>query len=364
MHIPNRRTFSAQCVRLAFAGSLALGTAVTSWAAPLAPLNSDREPDRIEWWQVTSKLGALPKPKPGTKIGAVAKTLTNEYWRLLGDGYQRGGKAAGVQVDLQAAQNEGDQMGQLAIAENMLTTGYSVLLVSPQSDANLQPAVDAAVKAGVPVVNVNDAVIPMAEHYVGNVQRDNGARAARWFIKNRPAGGAVAVIEGQAGVYAAGQRTEGFKTTIGKESTKFKVVASVPGNWDRQLSYDTATNLLQQHPDLVGFYCNNDTMALGVVEAVKAASKLKQVAVIGTDGIGDAYKSILAGELTGTVDSFPILTGEVALDVALRLIAGQHVPRVVATPQALITKDNYSRYKGSEDAQRKALIEDGTKGSN
>ena len=52
---------------------------------------------------------------------------------------------------------------------------------------------------------------------------------------------------------------------------KFQVVASVPGNWDRQLSYDDATNILQQHPDLIGFYCNNDTMALGVVEAVKSA---------------------------------------------------------------------------------------------
>ena len=331
----------------------------SSFAQNLKPLDSDREPDRIEWWQVADKLGAQPKAKPGIKVGAVAKTLTNEYWRLLGDGYKKAGDKAGVVVDLQAAQSEGDQLGQLAIAENMLSKGYSVLLVSPQSDANLQPAVDAAAKAKVPVINVNDAVIPLAEHYIGNVQRDNGVRAARWFIANKASGGKIAVIEGMAGVYAAVQRTEGFKTTLGKESNKFQIVASVPGNWDRQLSYDAATNILQKNPDLVGIYCNNDTMALGVVEAVKAAGKLKQVSVIGTDGIGDAYKSILAGELTGTIDSFPVLTGEVALDVSLRLLAGQKVPRVVATPQALITKQNYARYKGSEDEQRKALIEDG-----
>ena len=92
----------------------------------------------------------------------------------------------------------------------------------------------------------------------------------------------------------------------------------MPGNWDRQLSYDDATNILQQHPDLIGFYCNNDTMALGVVEAVKAAGLAGKVAVFGTDGISDAYVSIRAGELTGTVDSFPVLTGEVALETALR----------------------------------------------
>lgn len=341
-------------VAFALLGCVAQG----SFAQTLKPLDSDREPDRIEWWQVNDKLGATPKAKPGTKVGAVAKTLTNEYWRLLGDGYKKGGEKAGAMVDLQAAQSEGDQLGQLAIAENMLNKGYNVLLVSPQSDANLQPAVDAAAKLKVPVVNVNDAVIPMAQHYIGNVQRDNGVRAARWFIQNKPSGGKIAVVEGMAGVYAAIQRTDGFKTTLSKESNKFSIVASIPGNWDRQLSFDVATNILQRNPDLVGFYCNNDTMALGVVEAVKAAGKLNQVAVIGTDGISDAYKSILAGELTATIDSFPVLTGEVALDVSLRLLAGQKVPRVVATPQALITKQNYARYKTDEAQTRKALIED------
>jgi ribose transport system substrate-binding protein len=251
----------------------------------------------------------------------------------------------GVSVAYQAAQSEGDQLGQLTIAEGMVTQGYNVLLVSPQTDANLQPVMEQAKAANVPVVNVNDAVIPQAEHYVGNVQRDNGVRVAKWFVENRPNGGKVAIIEGQAGVYAAVQRTSGFKSTI-EEGGKFTVVASVPGNWDRQMSYDAATTILQQHPDLVGFYCNNDGMALGVVEAVKAAGLQDKVVVFGTDGISDAYKSIEAGELTGTVDSFPVLTGEVAMEVALRLVAGQKLPRVVATPQALITKDNVKDFQG------------------
>ena len=70
-----------------------------------------------------------------------------------------------------------------------------------------------------------------------------------------------------------------------------------------------------------------------------------KVVVFGTDGISDAYASIRAGELTGTVDSFPVLTGEVAMEVALRLMGGQDLPRVVATPQALITKDNVETYR-------------------
>ena len=276
----------------------------------------------------------------------------------LGEGYQNFGKKAGVRVSYQAAQSEGDQLGQLSIAETMITQGASVLLVSPQTNSNLEPAMEEATEAKIPVVNVNDAVVPQAVHYVGNVQRDNGVRVAKWFVANRPNGGKLAVIEGQAGVYAAAQRTDGFKAIIAGAGGKLQVVASVPGNWDRQLSYDAATTILQQHPDLIGFYCNNDTMALGVVEAVKNAGLLGKVAVFGTDGISDAYTSIRAGELTGTGDSFPVLTGEVAMETALRVVAKQALPRVVATPQALITKDNVERYKGQGVDVRAVLEQD------
>ncbi len=350
-----RRAF----LKTALLGAMLAATATIGvYAAELTPLNSDSEPDRMDWSQLEAKFGPMPKVEAGLRVGAVAKALTNEYWRSLGEGYVNAGKLAGVTVDLQAGQGEADQLGQLAIAENMLSKGYKILLVSPQTDANLQPAVEAAEKAGIPVINVNDAVIPGAKNYIGNVQKDNGVRAARWFIKNRADGGKVAVIEGMAGVYAALQRTSGFKETMSAEGAKFSVVASVPGNWDRQLSYDAATNIIQQNPDIIGFYCNNDGMALGVVEAVKAAGKAGQIAVIGTDGISDAYKSIKAGELTATVDSFPVLTGEVAMEVALRLHAGQKLPRVVATPQALVTKDNIERYSGDPAQVRKNLIED------
>ena len=94
----------------------------------------------------------------------------------------------------------------------MITQRYSALMLSPITDVNLQPAAETAKAAGLMVVNINDAVMPQAEHYVGVVQRDNGVRVARWFIQNRPQGGKVAVVEGKAGVYAAGQRTDGFKT--------------------------------------------------------------------------------------------------------------------------------------------------------
>ncbi len=336
---------------------LALTLSASVMAADLAPLNSDTEPDRIDWTELQSKFGDVPALKAGTRLGGVSKTLTNEYWRSLGEGYNSAAKKYGAQVSYLAAANEDDQLGQLSIAETMITEGYDALLASPQSDANLQAAFDEANKKNIPFINVNDAVMPLTKYYVGCVQRDNGVRVAKWFIENYKDGGKVAVIEGQPGVYAAKQRTDGFTKTI-SENGKFEVVASVPANWSREQAYNAATNILQRTPDLIGFYVNNDGMALGVVEAVKAAKRLGKTMIFGTDGISDAYKSIKNGELTGTVDSFPILTGEVSVEVAARIIGGQDIPRVVSTPQALITKDNVEKFDGkSSDEILKALSE-------
>jgi ribose transport system substrate-binding protein len=335
------------------ASSMLLGSA---FAAELPVLHSDTEADRTEWSQLDAKYGALPKIDSKLKVGGVSKTLTNEYWRSLGDGYKNVANKYGFTFEYQAAANEDDQLSQLSIAETLISQGFNALLVSPQTDSNLQPAYETAKTKGVTVVNVNDAVMPNAANYVGNVQKDNGVRVAKWFIEHYPNGGKVAIIEGQPGVYAATQRTKGFRETI-ETNGKFTVVASIPANWSREKAYNSAATILQQHPDLIGFYANNDGMALGVVEAVRTAGKTKQVAVFGTDGVSDAYASIKRGELTGTVDSFPILTGEVAMEVTLRLINGQKISRVVTTPQALITKDNADAFSTKDMNKLRQLLQ-------
>lgn len=82
-------------------------------------------------------------------------------------------------------------------------------------------------------------------------------------------------------------------------------------------------------------------MALGVVEAVEASGR--DILVVGVDGIGEAYDSIKAGKLDATIDSFPLYKSQIASEVTLRIIAGQNVPRVIWTPQALIDSTNVDK---------------------
>jgi ribose transport system substrate-binding protein len=73
---------------------------------------------------------------------------------------------------------------------------------------------------------------------------------------------------------------------------------------------------------------------------VRAANKLGQVQVIGTDGVPDAVKAIKSGEMTGTIASFPYAMGYTAVEAAIRLKSGQGVPSTINSKQELVTKDN------------------------
>ena len=325
-------------------------------AAQAAPFNPDTDPSRIRWSQITKTLGPAPDVR-GERFGVVLKTPTNEYWRLMAAGYRRRAALDGVKLDIQAARDEADQTRQLAIMQTMIGSRYRALMISPISTFNLQPAIDEATAAKIPVVDVDGAVVDSVENFVGPINRDMGVEVANWFIRHNPAGGKVAVIEGRAGVFSTVQRTAGFRETL--LATKiFEIVASVSGQWDRQQAYDATMAIMGRTPDLIGLYCNNDTMALGAVEAIKVLKALKQVRVFGSDGTAAAYASIATSELTGTVDIFPMVIGEIGLDVAARLSVGRPVPRVVETPQVLVTHENIARYSTDEEVRRNALLED------
>lgn len=340
--------------RLVLVGAL-LGC-LLPFAGQAATFNPDTASSRIKWTELAKALGPAPDVR-GQRFGIVLKTQTNEYWRLMAAGYRRRAAADGVKLDIQAAQSETDQLRQLSIMQNMIGSRYKALLISPISTFNLQPAIDEATAAKIPVIDVDGAVVDSVEHFVGPINRDMGVEVANWFIRSYPAGGKVAVIEGQAGVLSTVQRSAGFRETL-QATGLFDIVASASGQWDRRVAFEATNAVLAKVPDLVGIYCNNDTMALGAVDAVKAARALDRIRVFGTDGTAVAYASIAAGEMTGTVDIFPMMIGEIGLEIAARVSMGQSVPRVVETPQALVTRENIVRYAGDEEARRKTVLDD------
>jgi ribose transport system substrate-binding protein len=86
-------------------------------------------------------------------------------------------------------------------------------------------------------------------------------------------------------------------------------------------------------------------MALGAVEALKSADKLKDVMVVGFDANPDAAASIIAGEMTASVAQAPKNMGALAVENLVKLQKGEKIEAVIDTGTVLVTKDNADQFK-------------------
>ena len=88
----------------------------------------------------------------------------------------------------------------------------------------------------------------------------------------------------------------------------------------------------------MAIFCANDGMALGAVEAARAAGKDKLI-VVGVDGNSDAVKSILAGRLNASVAQLPYLVGEQSVATMKKVLAGEKVDEFTYVPTLVLTKE-------------------------
>ncbi len=98
--------------------------------------------------------------------------------------------------------------------------------------------------------------------------------------------------------------------------------------------------MLQANPTIDSVFACNDMMALGAVEAIRAAGKTGQIHVIGFDAIDDARKAIAAGTMDGSVAQYPSEMGRLAVENAVKLIHHEPVQADTATKLEMITKAN------------------------
>jgi D-allose transport system substrate-binding protein len=272
-------------------------------------------------------LGVSAKEISEVKIGYILKPESNEYWSSMKEGVLAWAAKKGVQVDVQCVDDESNFTGQLEMMENMVNMGYDAICAAPLSSNNLVSGAVKAAQAGVVVVNVDEnidleAVIAEGGNMAGHYTTDNiivGNTGAS-FIVDTIGEGQVAIISGTDGNVTSNNRVAGA-TAIFEATDGIELVAVQNGDWDRMVSMDAASNIMTTYPDLKAFYCANDTMALGVYEAVLNAGKADQVMVVGTDAVQGAKESVRDGGLAATVGQdnigIGIACGEWALQCVL-----------------------------------------------
>ena len=295
--------------------------------------------------------GEIPVPSKAYRIGVILKTLNNDYFIDLKNGFQDAADKYGVKVEFFAAPGEGDLLIQKQLMEDMLAKQFDLIAINPMSTSNLLDPAERATEMGIPLINVNDAYISpedKAKHnieivsYISTDWADQMRHQVDYCAERLGAeGGEIAHIMGFPGSTAATDRLEGYKDQLTKHP-ELKDVAVLPADWDRQKAMDVASDMIQAHPNLKCISASNDNMALGAIQAIKNAGKTGQIIVMGCDGIPDAITAIRNGELDATVAFMQYENGYNSIEAAILHLEGKDdlIPEKIFASQEVWTKDN------------------------
>ena len=284
------------------------------------------------------------------KIGLAMSSL-DTFLTILKNGTLDAGKKVGATIQVEDAGNDvGKQLSQI---QNMIAQKYDAIIVNPV-DTDATPKMTKMVtEAGIPLIYVNRkpvdfAKLPAGVAFVASDEKVSGTLETQEVCSLLKGKGDILVLMGDLSNEAARTRTKDIEEVIAtKECAGMKIVDKREGSWDRTKAQDITTNWLSSGIKFDAIIANNDEMAIGAINALKAAKKWTPASIVaGIDATPDALASMKAGDLKVTVFQNAAGQGSGAVDAALKLIKKQPVERFVNIPFELVTPANLSKYAG------------------
>ena len=286
-------------------------------------------------------------------IGVSMALFDDNFLTVLRNGMQDYAKTKpGVSLQVEDAQNDiGKQLNQI---QNFIAQKVDAIIVNPV-DTDATPKMSKlAEAAGIPLVYVNrlpaDAHLPPKVSFVGSDERFSGTLEAKEACKLMGGKGNIVILMGDLANQAARQRTADVEEVIKTpECSGIKLLEKQSGNWERTKGTDLVTNWISAGLTFDAIISNNDEMAIGAIQALKAAGKPigvgpGKVLVAGVDATQDALAQMKAGNLAVTVFQNATGQGQGAVDTALKLAQGEKVEQMVWVPFELVTPATMDKY--------------------
>ncbi len=277
----------------------------------------------------------------------ILPSLGNPYWQTVKQGIEDGGKEFGIKLTVLSANSDQAKEEHLNLCQSAISQSPSIIVLCTTTTAVALQCLREAQKQNIKVA-VLDAIISVEEARKSGINLEFsvgtnnvlvGEKAAQ-FVADRSSLVApkILILEGMVGNINSTSRVSGFRQELAKELPKANIVNSVSAEWDRLRALNITADTLTRTPDLNVVFAANDMMALGAVEAIRAAGKTNQILVVGVDGVPDARKAILAGRMTASVAQLPYLIGKRSVELAKQSVLGRCSGKNENTPLLTLTK--------------------------
>ena len=287
-------------------------------------------------------------------VGVSMALFDDNFLTVLRNGIEKYAGEQGHTVQIEDAGN--DVAKQLDQINNFIASGVNAIIVNPVDTSATQAMTDAAAAANVPLVFVNRQpvnldTLPDNQAFVASNEVDSGTLETIQLCDNWAAEGKTEVnayvMMGELSNQAAVQRTADIHDVMGDGRCKVKIniIDEQTANWSRDQAQSLMTNWLSTGTAFDGVIANNDEMAIGAIQAMKAANiDMATVQVGGVDATQDALVAMQAGDLDVTVFQNAAAQGSGALDAAVKLAKGEAVEQKVWVPFELVTPANVADY--------------------
>lgn len=248
------------------------------------------------------------------------------FRQTLVEAAEKAAAERGVQLDVLDAQALIEN--QVSHIKQAVSGGYDAIICVPVS---IDTAVELKASAGeIPIIFLNscpaDKQLKADQYmYVGSDEGVAGQYQAE-YVLNKLSGKEeinVILLKGAADHSATQGRTKGVKQALGMSGKKINYVFEDYADWDAEKAGEMFDIFLRTGAVADCVICNNDSMALGVIEACKKAGvDLSQFPILGVDATADGCAAIKNKEMAFTVYQSAIGQGQAAIEVAIELASG------------------------------------------
>jgi ribose transport system substrate-binding protein len=290
----------------------------------------------IAAWALAIQPAAARAAEP-PKVACVLKTLSSQYWKIVAAGAKDAAAKAKVELLLAGPPSEDDVEQQINMIEDALVKRPAVLILAASQPPTVIPSLEKAKRMGISVILVDtDVDWPSKAAFIGTTNVNAGRQGGQYLSTLLAKGDKVVLIDGAPGNPACTDRVSGARESL--SAAGMTIAAVQPGYSDRDKAMTVMQNILQAQPDVKAVFAANDEMALGAVRALQQAGR--KVPVIGTDGVADAARAVLAGDMAGTVAQQPYEMGRLAVEAAVKLAGRQKIEPRLDSGTRMITRAN------------------------
>ena len=278
----------------------------------------------------------------GPVIGVSLLNLSNEFIVMLNQSMDAKARELGVRLIVNDAQRSAER--QVQQVESFIAQKVDAVVLNPCEVEASSPAVEKALAAGIPVVNVNSETRTAATAFVGSRDEDAGSIAMQYIAQRLNSTGNVVMMQGFMGQAAQIKREQGARQVLAK-MPGLHLLAAQTAEWDRAKAMSLMENWLQSFGDRInGVFAQNDEMAMGALLAIEQGGRKGKIVVVGVDAIADALQAVRDGRLDATVFQDARGQAATAIATALKIIRHEPYEKQSLIPFQLVTRDNVAKF--------------------